>query len=219
MAMTARVLVADDHTLLRAGLIKLIETLNDVEVVGQAKDGLEALALAASCLPNLVLLDIAMPGMSGLEVCAQLVKSYPGIRVLMLSMHREPQYVRRALQSGAAGYLLKDSAPDELAQAIRSVIDGKTYLSAVLAQNMLSDMVTQLHPQSTTPEISLTSRQREVLKLVAEGSSTKRIAIQLNLSVKTVDTQRTNLMNQLGIHDLAGLVRYAIRNGIVSPSE
>ena len=151
--MTARVLVADDHTLLRAGLIKLIETLNDVEVVGQAKDGLEALALAASCLPNLVLLDIAMPGMSGLEVCAQLVKSYPGIRVLMLSMHREPQYVRRALQSGAAGYLLKDSAPDELAQAIRSVIDGKTYLSAVLAQNMLSDMVTQLHPQSTTPEI------------------------------------------------------------------
>ena len=219
MAMTARVLVADDHTLLRAGLIKLIETLNDVEVVGQAKDGLEALALAASCLPNLVLLDIAMPGMSGLEVCAQLVKSYPGIRVLMLSMHREPQYVRRALQSGAAGYLLKDSAPDELAQAIRSVIDGKTYLSAVLAQNMLSDMVTQLHPQSTTPEISLTSRQREVLKLVAEGSSTKRIAIQLNLSVKTVDTHRTNLMNQLGIHDLAGLVRYAIRNGIVSPSE
>ena len=217
--MTARVLVADDHTLLRAGLIKLIETLNDVEVVGQAKDGLEALALAASCLPNLVLLDIAMPGMSGLEVCAQLVKSYPGIRVLMLSMHREPQYVRRALQSGAAGYLLKDSAPDELAQAIRSVIDGKTYLSAVLAQNMLSDMVTQLHPQSTTPEISLTSRQREVLKLVAEGSSTKRIAIQLNLSVKTVDTHRTNLMNQLGIHDLAGLVRYAIRNGIVSPSE
>ena len=199
--MTARVLVADDHTLLRAGLIKLIETLNDVEVVGQAKDGLEALALAASCLPNLVLLDIAMPGMSGLEVCAQLVKSYPGIRVLMLSMHREPQYVRRALQSGAAGYLLKDSAPDEL------------------AQNMLSDMVTQLHPQSTTPEISLTSRQREVLKLVAEGSSTKRIAIQLNLSVKTVDTHRTNLMNQLGIHDLAGLVRYAIRNGIVSPSE
>ena len=137
----------------------------------------------------------------------------------MLSMHREPQYVRRALQSGAAGYLLKDSAPDELAQAIRSVIDGKTYLSAVLAQNMLSDMVTQLHPQSTTPEISLTSRQREVLKLVAEGSSTKRIAIQLNLSVKTVDTHRTNLMNQLGIHDLAGLVRYAIRNGIVSPSE
>jgi len=217
--MTARVLVADDHTLLRAGLIKLIETLNDVEVVGQAKDGLEALAMAASCLPNLVLLDIAMPGMSGLEVCAQLVKSYPGIRVLMLSMHREPQYVRRALQSGAAGYLLKDSAPDELAQAIRSVIDGKTYLSAVLAQNMLSDMVTQLHPQSTTPEISLTSRQREVLKLVAEGSSTKRIAIQLNLSVKTVDTHRTNLMNQLGIHDLAGLVRYAIRNGIVSPSE
>ena len=217
--MTARVLVADDHTLLRAGLIKLIETLNDVEVVGQAKDGLEALALAASCLPNLVLLDIAMPGMSGLEVCAQLVKSYPGIRVLMLSMHREPQYVRRALQSGAAGYLLKDSAPDELAQAIRSVIDGKTYLSAVLAQNLLSDMVTQLHPQSTTPEISLTSRQREVLKLVAEGSSTKRIAIQLNLSVKTVDTHRTNLMNQLGIHDRAGLVRYAIRNGIVSPSE
>ncbi len=217
--MTARVLVADDHTLLRAGLIKLIETLQGVEVVGQASDGLEALALAGSCSPNLVLLDIAMPGMSGLEVCAQLVKSHPGIRVLMLSMHREPQYVRRALQSGAAGYLLKDSAPDELAQAIRSVTEGKTYLSAVLAQNMLSDMVTQLHPQSAAQAIALTPRQREVLKLVDEGSSTKRIAIQLDLSVKTVDTHRTNLMNQLGIHDLAGLVRYAIRNGIVSPSD
>jgi DNA-binding NarL/FixJ family response regulator len=217
--MKARVLVADDHTLLRAGLIKLIETLPDVKIVGQASDGLEALAVADSCLPSVVLLDIAMPGLSGLEVCAELVKSHPGVRVLMLSMHREPQYVRRALQNGAAGYLLKDSAPDELADAIRTVAEGKTYLSAALAKNMVSDMVSQLQPRSSPPEVNLTPRQSEVLKLVAEGSSTKQIAIKLALSVKTVDTHRTNLMNQLGIHDVAGLVRYAIRSGLISPSE
>jgi DNA-binding NarL/FixJ family response regulator len=215
--MKARVLVADDHALLRAGLVKLMETMDGVEIVGQASDGEEALIQAAHCAPQMVLLDIAMPKISGLDVCAQLTQNHTGIRVLMLSMHKELQYVRKALQNGASGYLLKDAAPDELEDAIRTVMSGHTYLSPALAQGMVTDMVGTLQGIASDSG-SLTPRQREVLKLAAEGLSTKEIAIKLDLSVKTVDTHRTNLMNQLGIHDLAGLVRYAIRNGIVSAS-
>jgi DNA-binding NarL/FixJ family response regulator len=217
--MKARILVADDHALLRAGLVKLIETMDGVEVVGQASDGDDVLTQASQCRPDMVLLDIAMPKGSGLEVCAQLTQSHAGIRVLMLSMHKEQQYVRKALQNGASGYLLKDAAPDELEIAMRSVMEGHTYLSPALAHNMVTDMVGTLQGiPGATGHASLTPRQREVLKLAAEGLSTKEIAIKLDLSVKTVDTHRTNLMNQLDIHDLAGLVRYAIRNGIASAS-
>lgn len=217
--MKARVLVADDHTLLRAGLVKLIETMADVEVVGEASDGEEVLLMLGATAPDLVLLDIAMPKVSGLEVCARLSTHQGGIKVLMLSMHKEQQYVNKALQNGAAGYLLKDSAPAELAVAMRTVLQGKTYLSPALAQGMVSDMVNKLHGKAEPAEPGLTPRQREVLKLAAEGLSTKEIAIKLDLSVKTVDTHRTNLMNQLDIHDLAGLVRYAIRTGIASASQ
>jgi DNA-binding NarL/FixJ family response regulator len=217
--MKARVLVADDHALLRAGLVKLMETMDGIEVVGQASDGEEVLTAALHCAPDMVLLDIAMPKISGLDVCAQLTKSHGGVRVLMLSMHKEQQYVRKALQNGASGYLLKDAAPDELEVAIRTVMSGHTYLSPALAQGMVTDMVGTLQGNAGSADnTSLTPRQLEVLKLAAEGMSTKEIAIKLDLSVKTVDTHRTNLMNQLGIHDLAGLVRYAIRNGIVSAS-
>lgn len=214
--MKARVLVADDHTLLRAGLIKLIETIPGLEIAGEASDGQQVLDKVQSCAPDLVLLDIAMPKISGLEVCATLRARKHDIKVLMLSMHKEQQYVHKSLQNGASGYLLKDSAPDELATAMLTVLQGKTYLSAALAQGMVSDMVSKMHGKADTAEPDLTPRQREVLKLAAEGLSTKEIAIRLNLSVKTVDTHRTNLMNQLDIHDLAGLVRYAIRTGIAS---
>lgn len=216
--MKARVLVADDHTLLRAGLIKLIETIPGLDIAGEASDGEEVLTLAHTCAPDLVLLDIAMPKINGLEVCATLTAHHRGIKVLMLSMHREQQYVNKALKNGASGYLLKDSAPDELAIAINTVLQGQTYLSTALAQGMVSDMVNKLNGKADAAQPGLTPRQREVLKLAAEGLSTKEIAIQLDLSVKTVDTHRTNLMNQLDIHDLAGLVRYAIRTGIVSAS-
>jgi len=216
--MKARVLVADDHALLRAGLVKLIETMDDVEVVGQASDGAEVLTQAMHCTPDLVLLDIAMPNGSGLDVCARLRQEHAGMRVLMLSMHKEQQYVRKALQNGASGYLLKDAAPDELEIALRTVMAGRTYLSPALAQGMVTDMVGTLQASTGNDAAALTPRQREVLKLAAEGLSTKEIAIRLDLSVKTVDTHRTNLMNLLGIHDLAGLVRYAIRTGIVSAS-
>lgn len=213
--MKARVLVADDHTLLRAGLVKLLESMPDVEVAGQACDGMEVLQFANTCNPNLVLLDIAMPKLNGLEVCAELVKTRPDIRVVMLSMHQEHQYVRKALQNGAAGYLLKDSAPDELSEAIKTVSAGQTYLSPAVTRSMLGEFLFDAKGKEGA-EGSITVRQREVLKLVAEGLSTKEIARRLDLSVKTVDTHRTNLMNQLNIHDLAGLVRYAIRNGIIS---
>lgn len=215
MQMKASVLVADDHTLLRAGLVKLLESMPGVEVAGEASDGLEALEFAKTHKPSLVLLDIAMPKLNGLEVCAALAKTHPEVRVVMLSMHEEHQYVRKALQNGAAGYLLKDSAPDELSTAIQTVSSGKTYLSPRVTQSMLGEFLFDAKAKDAG-EGSITARQREVLKLVAEGLSTKEIARRLDLSIKTVDTHRTNLMNQLNIHDLAGLVRYAIRNGIVS---
>lgn len=213
--MKTRILVADDHTLLRAGLVKLLESIPTVEVTGQASDGVEVLEVAAACKPDVVLLDIAMPRLNGLDVCAALVKAQPGIKVVMLSMHQEQQYVRKALHSGAVGYLLKDCAPDELAVAIHAVTLGKTFLSTALEKAMLGSLVQDLSSsESSTGDI--TPRQREVLKLVAEGLSTKEIARAMDLSVKTIDSHRTNLMNQLNIHDLAGLVRYAIRNGIAT---
>ena len=213
--MKARILVADDHTLLRAGLVKLLESMPGVEVAGEASDGPQVLEFAKSCKPTLVLLDIAMPGLNGLEVCADLAKNQPEIRVVMLSMHQEHQYVRKALQNGAAGYLLKDSAPEELSEAIKAVSSGQTYLSPAVTKSMLSELLVDAKGKDAG-EGNITVRQREVLKLVAEGMSTKEIARRLDLSIKTVDTHRTNLMNQLNIHDLAGLVRYAIRNGIIS---
>ena len=216
--MTTRILVADDHTLLRAGLIKLLESMPAVEVVGQASNGLEVLEVAKVCQPQVVLLDIAMPKLNGLEVCAALVKAHPGIKVVMLSMHQEQQYVRKALQNGAAGYLLKDSAPDELGLAIRAVTMGTTYLSPALEKAMLGSLVQDLSGNESEAG-DITPRQREVLKLVAEGLSTKEIARAMDLSVKTIDSHRTNLMNQLNIHDLAGLVRYAIRNGIATAGD
>jgi DNA-binding NarL/FixJ family response regulator len=213
--MMTRILVADDHTLLRAGLIKLIESMPAVEVVGQASNGTEVLEVAAHCLPDVVLLDIAMPKLNGLDTCAALVKAHASIKVIMLSMHQEQQYVRKALQNGASGYLLKDSAPDELGVAIHAVTLGRIYMSPVLEKSMLGSLVQGL-TAGENEKGEITPRQREVLKLVAEGLSTKEIARAMDLSVKTIDSHRTNLMNQLNIHDLAGLVRYAIRNGITS---
>jgi DNA-binding NarL/FixJ family response regulator len=210
-----RILVADDHTLLRAGLVKLLESMRGVVVVGQAGDGEQVLEAAKQLQPDLVLLDIAMPKRNGLEVCGELVKRHAGIKVLMLSMHQEHQYVRKALQNGAAGYLLKDSAPDELSAAISALIQGQTYLSPTLEKAMVGSLVQGLTGNEPS-DGAITPRQQEVLKLVAEGLSTKEIARAMNLSVKTVDSHRSNLMNQLNIHDLAGLVRYAIRNGIAT---
>ena len=210
-----RVLLADDHTLVRAGLIKLLESIPDITVVGEAGDGLALLKLAEQLQPQLVLMDIAMPGLNGLDATARLARSCPDIRVLILSMHQNEEYVRQALRHGAAAYLLKDAAPMELEQAIAAVLRGEIYLSPAVSSGVVSDYVQRLRSDELAPS-PLTPRQREVLQLIAEGQSTKEIARRLDLSVKTVDTHRSQLMKQLDIHEVTGLVRYAMRAGLVS---
>lgn len=213
-----RVLLADDHTLVRAGLRKLLESIPDMEVVGEAGDGLELLELAEKLQPQMVLMDIAMPGLNGLDATGRLVKTWPGIRVLILSMHQSAEYVRQALRQGAAAYLLKDSAPLELELAIKAVLKGETYLSPAVSKGVVSDYVNRLRSDEQ-PADTLTPRQREVLQLIAEGQSTKEIARRLDISIKTVETHRTQLMKQLDIHEIAGLVRFAIRTGLASATE
>ncbi|MEI8170141.1 MAG: response regulator transcription factor [Rhodoferax sp.] len=210
-----RVLLADDHILVRAGLRKLLESVPDLEVVGEASDGLALIALVAELQPDLVLMDIAMPGLNGLDATARVMKEWPQTRVLILSMHQNEEYVRQALRHGAVGYLLKDAAPTELDLALKAVMRGETYLSPAVSRGVLNDYVQRLRGEEDT-RVILTPRQREVLQLIAEGQSTKEIARRLELSVKTVDTHRSQLMQQLNIHEVAGLVRYAIRAGLVS---
>ena len=209
-----RVLLADDHTLVRAGLRKLLELIPGISVVGESGDGLALLALAEELQPSLVLMDIAMPGLNGLEATARLVKAMPGIRVMILSMHQNIEYVRRALRHGAVAYLLKDSAPMELERAITAVLRGETYLSPAVSKGVLDDYVHRLR-EDDPPAEQLTPRQREVLQLIAEGLSTKDIARRLDLSVKTVETHRTTLMRQLDVHEVTGLVRHALKLGLI----
>lgn len=212
---TIRVLLADDHRLMRAGLRALLKSLELVQVIAEAGTGHEAIQLAEQHQPDIVIMDIAMPELNGLEATARLVKLTPAPRVIILSMHANEEYVKRALQAGAAGYLLKGAEPAELELAIKAVMRGETYLTSAISKQVVQNY---LHPErmKTSPIKELTPRQREVLQLVAEGHSTKDIAQKLNLSVKTVDTHRTELMQRLDIHDIAGLVRYAIRIGLIS---
>ncbi len=216
--MRLRIVLADDHALVRAGLRKLLESLPDVEVVGEAEDGRAALALVESRHPDLVLMDIAMPGLNGIEAAARLSREHPRVRALILSMHQNEDYVRQALRAGAAGYLLKEAAPVELELAIRAMVRGETYLSPAVSKGAVSDYVQRLRDEDV-PGVTLTPRQRETLQLIAEGHTTKEIARRLNISVKTVETHRTQLMKQLDLHDVAGLVRYAVRTGLVSPEK
>jgi DNA-binding NarL/FixJ family response regulator len=210
-----RILLADDHALVRAGLSKLLSELSGVVIVGEVGDGLSLIEVARTTQPQLVLMDIAMPGLNGIEVTAQLRSLMPHVKVLILSMHQDDQYVRMALRNGAVGYLLKDSAPVELERAIQTVMAGATYLSPALSRGVMSDYLDRLRGESVAG-VSLTPRQREVLQLIAQGLSTKGIAARLQLSVKTVESHRTMLMKQLDIHEVAGLVRYAIRSGILA---
>ncbi len=215
---TVRVLLADDHTLVRAGLRKLLESIPGMEVVGEAGDGLQLLEMVEKLQPQVVLMDIAMTGLNGLEATGRLIKAWPSTRVLILSMHQNAEYVRQALRQGAVAYLLKDAAPMELEWALAAVLRGETYLSPAVSKGVVSDYVHRLRSEEQ-PADALTPRQREVLQLIAEGQSTKEIARRLDLSVKTVETHRTQLMKQLDIHEVAGLVRYAIREGLVSATE
>jgi DNA-binding NarL/FixJ family response regulator len=216
-----RVLLADDHALVRAGIRALLAGLPDVESVVEAGDGQEALTVLRETKPDLALIDIAMPGLNGLELAARVAREAPGTRLVILSMHGTPAHVAQALRAGVSGYLLKDAAADELPVLLRAVMRGETYLSPAISKQVvdgyLGRVASPVTPgDGTTPDV-LTSRQREILQLVAEGKSTKEVAQMLDVSAKTVETHRGQIMDRLGIHDLAGLVRYAIRTGLVSP--
>ena len=210
-----RVLLVDDHALVRAGMRSLLQDLPDVEVVAEAGHGAEALAIAERERPDVVLMDIAMKGMNGLEAAARLRERLPGVKVIILSMHTSEEYVLLALRAGAAAYLIKDSATSELELALKCVMRGETYLSPAISRQVVDGYVQRVGA-SAGPE-PLTPRQREVLKRIAEGRSTKEIAFELSLSVKTVETHRAQIMERLGIRDVAGLVRYAMRAGLVPP--
>lgn len=210
------VLLADDHTLVRAGIRDLLLRLPRVEVVGEAGDGHEALRLAETIRPDVVLLDISMPGMNGLEVAGRLATLDASIRVVILSMHTSEEYVLRALRAGCAGYLLKDSAVPELELAVRAAARGEKYLSPAVSKRVVDDYVRRTGG-AMDPLDGLTPRQREILQLVAEGHSSKEIAQRLGLSYRTVEAHRAKLMERLAVHDLAGLVRFAVRVGLVTP--
>jgi DNA-binding NarL/FixJ family response regulator len=216
---TIRVMLADDHSLFRAGIRVLLEGIEGVEIVGEARDGHEALRMVAEHRPEVLLLDVALPQLNGIEVTERLAREAPGTRVLMLSMFANEEYVLRSLRAGAAGYLLKDSTVVELESALRSVADGGSYLSPAVSGHVLAAYVRRVGQDGVPPEPTLTPRQREVLQLIAEGHGTKEIADRLCLSAKTVETHRAQLMERLGIRDVAGLVRYAIRAGIVSADQ
>ncbi len=211
---TIRVGLAEDHGMVRAGIARLIEDLPGVELVGVAEDGHEAIELVRTAVPDVLLLDITMPRLGGLGVLARVTVEYPATRVIMLSMHDNEEYVGRALQSGASGYLLKDSDLAELGLAIRSVMRGGSYLTPAISRHVIRDF-TRGQTALESPFERLTPRQTEIVQLVAEGHRNAEIASILGMSIKTVETHRTQLMARLGIHDVTGLVRYAIRVGLV----
>ena len=209
-----RVLLVEDHTLVRAGFKALLEKIEGILVVGEVSDGRNAVKMAKELEPDVVLMDIAMPGMNGLEATRRIRQECPRTKILMLSMYTNEEYLKEALRAGASGYLLKDADRNELELAIKAVWRGETYLTPGMAKFAV-DAYCRKGEAQTGPLARLTGRQREILQLIAEGCSTKQIAQRLDLSVKTVETHRAQLMERLDIHDVPGLVRLAIRTGLV----
>ncbi len=211
-----RVVLVEDHDLVRAGIRSLLESMAGVHVVAEAGDGESAIELVEQYRPDLVLMDIALPGMNGLAATARLTGQFPEMRVIMLSMHVNDLYVSQALQSGALGYILKNASFTELEQAVRTVVRGEAYLSPPVSKHLAMDYIRRARGEPSSLE-QLTPRQREVLKLIAEGRTTQQMADTLGVSVKTVESHRAQLMDRLEIYDVAGLVRYAIHMGLVMP--
>ncbi len=212
-----RVLLADDHTVIRAGLRALLERRPDLEVVGEADNGRQAVEMTSSLNPDVVVMDIGMPGLNGIEATRQIVKGQPGGAVVILSMHSDETYVMRALNAGASAYLLKDSAETDLLRAIQAVSQGKSFFSPRISRILAEDYVRLLQQKGAQDSYELlTGREREILQLLAEGKTNKEVAAMLNLSLYTVETHRGNILQKLGLHSPAELVLYAVRKGIIS---
>ena len=205
-----RVVLADDHDLVRSGIKALLSMIKDVEVIAEARNGQELITLAEELMPEVVMTDISMPGMDGIAAIAHLSKSRPQVRLLVVSMYDTVDFVKRAVASGACGYLMKDAPPFELEQAIRSVMATGTYFSPVIAQRLLQ-------PSEPTVTDELTERQIEILRLIAQGKASKEIAFELGLSPKTVDVHRARIMERLHLSDIASLTLYAVRKGLIKP--
>ncbi len=212
MASPLRVLLADDHPIVRQGLRGVLER-SGFEVVAEASDGLEAVRVAGELGPDVAILDIAMPGMNGVEAAREILKVAPRTKIILLTMHREDQYVVEALRAGISGYVLKTQSATDLTQAIQEVSRGGTYLSPGISHAV----VHALRSKADAPSDPLTARERQVLKLIAEGKATKEVAQLLGISVKTAESHRSRIMEKLDVHETASLVRYAVRQGLIQP--
>jgi DNA-binding NarL/FixJ family response regulator len=214
--MKRRILIADDHRIVRDGLRSLIENETDLELVGMAENGREALQMTRKLKPDVVIMDITMPELNGIDATIQIVDEVPGVKVIALSMHSQKQLIHGMLSAGAAGYLLKESAFEELIKSIRIVCTGKKYLSPDVTDIVLQDYLTPKigGNQPQTPDLTL--REREVLQLIAEGHTTKKTASRLNISTKTVESHKSRIMSKLGLNTVAELIKYAVRTGITS---
>ncbi len=212
-----KVLLVEDHTIVRKGILSLLDNESEIEVIGEAEDGREAVQKVAQLSPDVVLMDNSMPGLNGLEATRQIKKQFSRVKVLILTMHTNEQYVKQFLQAGASGYLIKQTAPMELVAAIHAVYRGDFFLSPSISKTIIEGYIQQMGTIDRENSYDrLTDREHEVLQLVAEGFSSKEVAEQLHISVKTVGVHRTNLMEKLNVHNLAELIKYAIRRGVIS---
>jgi DNA-binding NarL/FixJ family response regulator len=214
--MTIQVLLADDHKIVRDGLRVLIERCHDMQVIAEAEDGRKAIQLARKHKPDVVIMDISMPGLNGIDATRQILDEAPGTKVIALSMHSDKQFVDGMLRAGAVGYLLKDCAADELIQCIRIVLSGRICLSPGITGFLVNEYLHPTRDEVLAPRTELSVREREVLQLIAEGGSTKDIANSLHISIKTVETHRKNIMEKANLHSVAELTKYAIRHGLTS---
>lgn len=214
--MSIRIVLAEDHKITREGLVNMLKNQRNMQVIGEAQNGREAVQLAIDLSPDLVIMDVTMPHLNGIDATRVITSNSKAVKVIALSMYSDKQFVQGMMQAGASGYLLKDCAFDELVNAIRVVYAGETYLSPGIAGIVVQDYVKKLSNSASSAATLLTKREREVLQLISEGKSTKLIATQLDVSIKTVETHRRQMMEKLGIRNIAGLTKYAIREGLTS---
>ena len=214
--MSVRIILADDHKIMREGLRALLAKQKEIEVIAEADSGRGVIELCSQLHPDVVVIDISMPDLNGIDAARQITRDAPDIKVIALSMHSDKKYVKEMLSAGASGYLLKDAAFEELGMAIATVLKNKTYLSPQITDTVVKDYVNENVPQNSIASTALSAREREVLQLIAEGKSTRDIAAKLYVSVKTVETHRKQILDKLGLNSIAELTKYAIREGLTS---